>query len=841
MRGTWGWTLAGCAAAILCWLSPTSASAREDGIVRTELTAAGCGAAACHEGGASGTNASIAFSSPIVVGQPVTVTVTVTPASAAAHPRAGFNLQMGSGSFNDPPGPGSQRSGTSVREATHVAPSASRTWTLTWTPSATGLVSYTLYGNAVNFDGTQNGDAPIASPVVASVNVGIATGSACSSDGQCGSGECVEGFCCENACADACFTCAESGNEGSCEPRPVGTLCCASGESWNGSTCVVDDPCSAGTDDCVAIATCTDVPGTDPTYTCTCPHEGYTGNGRSTGGGCRDVNECTGSPCGMFGSTGGEDGNGCSQIGLGSWMAPGYTCECQAGFEFDGTTCVRQNECTSGMNDCHPAAICADPDADTTGDFTCTCPAGWTGMGHGAMGCVDVDECAMSTDDCASDATCTNVDGGFTCACNDGFIGDGRTCVDVDECLDPRITAMCDTQSRCVNTPGSFECQCNDGFEGDGLVGCTDIDECDTGTDRCDPFAICFNTFGDHTCTCRDGLLGDGETCTDVDECLDPEVVSRCSTAATCINSPGAWECVCDEGYRGDGNVCDDIDECREGMDLCDRDATCTNTVGSYTCMCNDGFGGSGFECTDVDECAEGTGGCGVNERCVNRDGDPNICVCVDGTARNLEGNCEFICGDGTVSPGEECDDENTANGDGCSSRCDVEPGYVCFEPTGGASECNMTCGDGFVDEGEECDDGDANSDTEPDACRERCVEASCGDGVTDTGEECDEADANSDTEMDACRTTCVSSYCGDMVIDSDESCDPGGFEPGAAPAGTCTSECGDGTGDGGPGPTDPPMEEGCSCRAVSTGDTPRGVLLFGALFGLALLRRRRR
>jgi len=52
-----------------------------------------------------------------------------------------------------------------------------------------------------------------------------------------------------------------------------------------------------------------------------------------------------------------------------------------------------------------------------------------------------------------------------------------------------------------------------------------------------------------------------------------------------------------------------------------------------------------------------------------------------------------LICGDGAQTTGEQCDDGNTADGDGCSAACEVE---------GGAS----VCGDGVVDAGEQCDDG---------------------------------------------------------------------------------------------------------------------------------------
>ncbi|MFY0578496.1 choice-of-anchor A family protein [Cystobacter fuscus] len=36
------------------------------------------------------------------------------------------------------------------------------------------------------------------------------------------------------------------------------------------------------------------------------------------------------------------------------------------------------------------------------------------------------------------------------------------------------------------------------------------------------------------------------------------------------------------------------------------------------------------------------------------------------------------LCGDATRTPDEQCDDGNTANGDGCSSLCAVEDGYLC-------------------------------------------------------------------------------------------------------------------------------------------------------------------
>jgi triacylglycerol lipase len=49
------------------------------------------------------------------------------------------------------------------------------------------------------------------------------------------------------------------------------------------------------------------------------------------------------------------------------------------------------------------------------------------------------------------------------------------------------------------------------------------------------------------------------------------------------------------------------------------------------------------------------------------------------------------VCGDGVVGADEQCDDDNTVDGDGCSSVCELE---------------SATCGDGTQEGAEACDDG---------------------------------------------------------------------------------------------------------------------------------------
>jgi cysteine-rich repeat protein len=73
-------------------------------------------------------------------------------------------------------------------------------------------------------------------------------------------------------------------------------------------------------------------------------------------------------------------------------------------------------------------------------------------------------------------------------------------------------------------------------------------------------------------------------------------------------------------------------------------------------------------------------------------------------------------CGDGTITFPEDCDDNNTAPGDGCDANCTVESGWTC---SGEPSDCDPICGDSIPLGGEECDDGNGVND---DICTNSCT-----------------------------------------------------------------------------------------------------------------------
>jgi len=181
------------------------------------------------------------------------------------------------------------------------------------------------------------------------------------------------------------------------------------------------------------------------------------------------------------------------------------------------------------------------------------------------------------------------------------------------------------------------------------------------------------------------------------------------------------------------------------------------------------------------------------------------------------------LCGNSKLDTGEDCDDGNTASGDGCTSLCQTEPGWTC--PTAG-QQCNPPrCGDGNLTSNESCDDGntdngdgcssDCKSIEKGWVCRvpgKRCTPL-CGDGILTGTESCDDGNTNSG---DGCSSTCLlepgascdkstpnkckPAVCGNGTVESGESCDAGDlnglfYGDGSGCSKTCTKEpkCRDG------------------------------------------------
>ena len=128
------------------------------------------------------------------------------------------------------------------------------------------------------------------------------------------------------------------------------------------------------------------------------------------------------------------------------------------------------------------------------------------------------------------------------------------------------------------------------------------------------------------------------------------------------------------------------------------------------------------------------------------------------------------VCGDGIKVVGEQCDDGNTINGDGCSSTCKIE-----------------VCGNGILDPAERCDDGNT---TNGDGCNSVCRTEICGDGTVQPGlgEQCDD---RNNTNGDGCNSVCKTEVCGNGTVDSGEECDDGNTTDNDGCSSSCNKECG--------------------------------------------------
>ncbi len=246
------------------------------------------------------------------------------------------------------------------------------------------------------------------------------------------------------------------------------------------------------------------------------------------------------------------------------------------------------------------------------------------------------------------------------------------------------------------------------GGESDGLGGAGE--ECAGGADSCPVAAepACgdgiINQDGEQ-CDDGNGSSGDGCTATCMLEADSacPTPGEPCISIVECGDGKVSGQETCDDGNRKDGDGCDAACALEEGWKCPVSGVRCEAAA------CGDGFV-VGFEECDYATPTVGCTDCRIDEQYACDDAGCHATVCGDGKVERGEqcedtvggvdrpfdgcyqcrfepsckdGVCKAVCGDGQRFDTEACDDGNVRDGDGCSAKCAVEPGYQCEDQVG--------------------------------------------------------------------------------------------------------------------------------------------------------------
>jgi len=436
-------------------------------------------------------------------------------------------------------------------------------------------------------------------------------GNVCTVGDKCAGGLCTSGS--EMKCADdnPCTT-------DSCHPVNGCLFTPAQGPCDDNNDCTSDDHCEMGKCKSLQPVLCNDE---NPCTTDTCLPDGgclfqQNANACDDGDPCTMSDKCADAACVSGPELNCDDGNICTN----DWCLGGI---CQhdpvENLCDDENPCTTGDHCDDGM--CKGAAgLTCDDDNVCTTDYC-----------DPAIGCVH----NLNNAPCTDDNICTVGDHCENGMCTSSGLlpcDDGNPCTD-DGCTPeqgcgflPNV-ALCDDENACTVDEHCMAGICIS----DSMTDCDDDNVCTA--DSCVPATGC-----EHSPV--DGACDDDDACTTADHCQ----------AGTCTGGPPL---VCD-----DGNVCT--------MDSCDPDDGCMAEPVQDGAGCDDGNA-----CTLTDTCLAGAcvganvPDCDDSDKCT-----ADSCNPAAGCVHDAITPC---CGNGSKEAGEQCDDGNNNDGDGCSAQCQSE------------------------------------------------------------------------------------------------------------------------------------------------------------------------
>ncbi|MBU1123995.1 DUF4215 domain-containing protein [Patescibacteria group bacterium] len=522
-----------------------------------------------------------------------------------------------------------------------------------------------------------------------------------------------------------------------------------------------------------------------------------------------------------------ETGEGCDDGDTSSGDGCSSSCTVESGYTCNGDPSTCSTTCGDGIKAGNEGC---DDDGTTSGDgcsSTCTVESGYSCSGTpsscntvcgdriiaGSEACDDGN--IRNNDGCSSSCAiesgwaCSGTPSNCSASCGDEEIDGNETCDDGNLTSGDGCSSACATENgyTCTGEPSSCSYSCGDGAIANVVEECDDRNTTagDGCSDSCtvETYYACTSEPSNCIADCGDSVIFLAENCDDGNENNGDGCSSSCLKEAgwTCSGTPTKCFSTC-----GDNIVVGD-EECEPPSSL-----SC-----SSNCM-NQSIGGGSSSISTVSGRAEN------RRNAANESINSDLLMLSDVPVRVRQ---LTTCGDGKVDIGEECDDGNEIDSDGCSSFCYREIGY---------------CGDELVQraKGEECEpekefkDGkwifvnapkcsdipDATFCSAPTSKEKGCTLEPlppcstsnlsegmqfqkiryCGDGRKDEVEQCDFGSAchggqyhgivlndrrdvlscnNNGGEShprsgDGCSNKCQLEYCGDGIVQLREQCDNG-------------------------------------------------------------------